>query len=172
MNNKEHVIMGNESILSMSESALRSQAQQTPDDPIALTNLGSYLSCQGNLVEAELLFERAWRIEPANARIGYNLAIVLMKKVDFMGALGILMELKSPIDLEPNVKLQVGTCLLALHRYQEAVSYLSQASEQLQTNKEAYYNLFKAASRSNNHALAATAKSDYLKVVEAEEIQR
>lgn len=49
-----------------------------------------------------------------------------------------------------------------------AVTYIAQASEQLSTNKEAYYNIFKVVARSNNRALAARAKSAYLRLIEAE----
>lgn len=157
-------IVNSKSVLSLSESALYRIVEQDPNNSIALNNLATHLSCQGNLSDAEVFFERALQVAPEDESIAYNLAVVLMKRFNFIKALDVLLKLKPPVEIEPNVNLQIGTCLLALHRYQEAVNYLLIASTGLPNSKEAHYNLFKAASHSHNQALAAKAKAAYLEL--------
>jgi len=149
------------------DGSLRDSGTLTPagqNDPQALANSGCWLSTIGRLEEAEDLLSEAERLAPDDDAISYNLVLVKMKRHKFDEAIGVARRAQVSSDLRPLYDLQMGTCLLALSRYPEAVPLLRAAVSKMPTNKEAWFNFSKAATAAGLATLGAEAWQRYLKL--------
>ncbi|XP_074037770.1 protein O-mannosyl-transferase Tmtc2 [Leptinotarsa decemlineata] len=108
------------------EALYRSAIPVNP--PKAYGNLGSVLSSQGRVVEAELAFREALHYRPNMADVHYNLGILLQGKNQLDEA---ILSYQRAIHFRPSLALayvNLGTALIAAGRCQEAVSVLRQGS--------------------------------------------
>lgn len=129
------------SVRALDESILLAEAATHPTNVGALCNLGTYLSCTGNLDESIALYRRALALDAQCFSTGYNLLMVLMKAGRFGDALQTAGALVVPIEFASDFDLQVGTCYLALKRYSAAVTYLARAVDARPECEVARYNL-------------------------------
>ncbi|KAF2881522.1 hypothetical protein ILUMI_24656 [Ignelater luminosus] len=96
--------------------------------PKAYGNLGSVLSTQGRVAEAEQAFRRALLHRPNMADVHYNLGVLLQGKHQLDEA---IQSYQRAIHFRPSLALayvNLGTALIAAGRCQEAVSVLRQGS--------------------------------------------
>lgn len=100
----------------------------TINPPKAFGNLGSVLSTQGRVVEAEQAFRKALFHRPNMADVHYNLGVLLQGKHQLDDA---IQSYQRAIHFRPSLALayvNLGAALIAAGRCQEAVSVLRQGS--------------------------------------------
>ncbi|KAB0799708.1 hypothetical protein PPYR_07588 [Photinus pyralis] len=108
------------------EALYRSAVAINP--PKAFGNLGSVLSTQGRVVEAEQAFRKALFHRPNMADVHYNLGVLLQGKHQLDEA---IQSYQRAIHFRPSLALayvNLGAALIAAGRCQEAVSVLRQGS--------------------------------------------
>ncbi len=127
MSSDEISFVDDDVVLQEDESLLRSLVAAQPRSKAALCNLGTYLSCNGHLVNAATFFRRALALDPECFSAGYNLLLVLMKEGRFGDAIKVAKTLSVPSEYKSDFELQIGTCFLALKQYAEAVKHLRNA---------------------------------------------
>ncbi|XP_057663006.1 protein O-mannosyl-transferase TMTC2-like [Diorhabda carinulata] len=96
--------------------------------PKAYGNLGSVLSSQGRVDEAEMAFRKALHYRPNMADVHYNLGILLQGKNKLDEA---ILSYQRAIHFRPSLALayvNLGTALISTGRCQEAASILRQGS--------------------------------------------
>ncbi|XP_017769001.1 PREDICTED: transmembrane and TPR repeat-containing protein CG4341 [Nicrophorus vespilloides] len=96
--------------------------------PKAYGNLGSVLSSQGRVAEAESAFRKALHFRPNMADVHYNLGVLLQGKQQLSEA---IFSFQRAIHFRPSLALayvNLGAALIAAGRCQEAVSVLREGS--------------------------------------------
>lgn len=109
------------------EALYRSAIEINP--PKAYGNLGSVLSNQGRLEEAEMAFRKALEFRPNMADVHYNLGILLQGSQRLDEA---IISYQKAIHFRPTLALayvNLGAALIAAGRCQEAASILQQGSK-------------------------------------------
>jgi len=123
------------------ETLFRHTLAVTTDNYLAYNNLGTWLSKNGQLAEAQDCFQKSVRINPSDPEVRYNLANTLSKLGDWHGAINnykISLQLKPD---QPDVLANLGLALVEEKRYTNAISCFLEALKLKPDSAEVHNNL-------------------------------
>jgi tetratricopeptide (TPR) repeat protein len=130
--------------LRKAESRLRRLVELAPDDPFALSALGTVLGMQQKLAESSAYLERALKIEPDDLATRRNLASNQFQLGQLELAKENLQRLLQARPADPTTRLLMGMVAEELKDYGTAVKLLSSVPEQVREQPKAVAALARA----------------------------
>lgn len=119
--------------------------EQQPDDPVALSRRGSFLTRQGKLTEATAAFESALKESPTNVSVMLNLAELQRRRGDLLKATDLAKQARQEAPNNPEIAHALGRLANETSNYRWAVSLLREVIAKQPDNAEAFYDLAQAS---------------------------
>jgi len=142
------------------EAHVRKAAELDPYWAVPYSELGRMLGETGGLDEGIAAYQKALELDPMLAEAHSNLSVLYMRKGDFESA---AKELRTKLNIEPDASAwsNLGGCMVALNRLDEAEAAYRQSIGMQPDNAAAHYNLGVVLASNNriSEALAEVRKA-------------